>query len=309
MDKLKRLASAALQAAKTHKRAISISLTVFVLMLFGLFFYQNTESVIRSLSIDPWRIILVIFLFFVFFFLHGLILVVLLQLYNREISIINATTINIYSSITNFFGFFQGGIGVRSVYLKHKSGVGYKMFGQMLAIQYLFFFFFSALGASISGAYLGAYSTSAFMGLGAFSLLLVLTLSFFQPFKKMAGLKDSENQLRMYVLLGLLTAAQTMVLSVTHWVEINSLTSVGIVQSLGFASIANFSLLIALTPSGVGVREALLGIFEKAHGIEGATIIYAGVLDRALYVGFLLVAFLLLRLLHAIPTEKLTKQL
>ena len=59
---------------------------------------------------------------------------------------------------------------------------------------------------------------------------------------------------------------------------------IGFVQSVVFTSVATLSLLVALTPSALGIKEGLLMFCSESLGITPAQALAVSVLDRA--VGF-----------------------
>ena len=85
-----------------------------------------------------------------------------------------------------------------------------------------------------------------------------------------------------------------------YYVELHSLqSSITLGQAFAYSGAANFALFVALTPGAIGIREAFLFSTEKIHGVPQDVIVAANVLDRAVYLVFLGLLFLIVLSLHA----------
>ena len=62
---------------------------------------------------------------------------------------------------------------------------------------------------------------------------------------------------------------------------------------------ANFALFVSLTPGAIGIREAFLVFSQDLHHIPNDIIVAANVLDRAVYILFLGLLFIIVLLMHA----------
>jgi uncharacterized membrane protein YbhN (UPF0104 family) len=54
-----------------------------------------------------------------------------------------------------------------------------------------------------------------------------------------------------------------------------------------------------MTPGAIGFREAFLAFTQRLHGIDTTNIVSASLIDRAVYVAFLGLLFVLILGLHA----------
>jgi uncharacterized membrane protein YbhN (UPF0104 family) len=63
----------------------------------------------------------------------------------------------------------------------------------------------------------------------------------------------------------------------------------------------------ALTPGAIGIREAFLVFTQNLHHISSSTIVAANILDRAIYLVFLGLLFLLVVSTHAKDKLRVTQ--
>lgn len=101
-------------------------------------------------------------------------------------------------------------------------------------------------------------------------------------------------------LIGLGALALCVVTTLTYWVELYHVDpSVTAAQAMVYTSAANLSLFVSLTPGAIGFRETFLLLSEQLHHIPQTTIIGASVIDRAFYVMFLLILFVILLIVNS----------
>jgi uncharacterized membrane protein YbhN (UPF0104 family) len=74
---------------------------------------------------------------------------------------------------------------------------------------------------------------------------------------------------------------------------------------MSYAGAANFSLYVSITPDGVGIREAFLVFSQHIHHVSTKDIVSANVIDRAVYVVFLGLLFVVVLGMHAKDKLKL----
>jgi uncharacterized membrane protein YbhN (UPF0104 family) len=67
-------------------------------------------------------------------------------------------------------------------------------------------------------------------------------------------------------------------------------------QSVIYAAAANLALFVSLTPGAIGFRESFLLLTRQLHQIPNDIVFAASIIDRAFYVVFLLVLFVVLLL-------------
>lgn len=95
--------------------------------------------------------------------------------------------------------------------------------------------------------------------------------------------KITQNKNLMFSLF-LLAFLQYSAMVALFYIE---LASLGYTPKLSgimvFASVANFSLLLALTPAAIGFREGLLIFSQNSLGVDTGAIILSSTIDRSIY--------------------------
>jgi uncharacterized membrane protein YbhN (UPF0104 family) len=108
------------------------------------------------------------------------------------------------------------------------------------------------------------------------------------------------NQLKAISFIALGTLLQIVVLCTIYGIELKHTGAhVSLGQIMSYSGVANFALFVALTPGAIGIRESFLLFSQGLHHLGSATIVAASVLDRATYLLFLGVLFVLVLSLHA----------
>ena len=96
------------------------------------------------------------------------------------------------------------------------------------------------------------------------------------------------------------TICQLLCVTIIYFVELRAVhTGASFQQSLTYGGAANFALFVSLTPGAIGFREAFLTFSEKLHHISTANIVAANIIDRAVFVAFLGILFLIILAMHA----------
>jgi uncharacterized membrane protein YbhN (UPF0104 family) len=67
---------------------------------------------------------------------------------------------------------------------------------------------------------------------------------------------------------------------------------------LSYTGAANLALFVSLTPGAIGFRESFLYFSQSLHHITTAQILSANLIDRAVYVIFLLLLLLVVLIMH-----------
>jgi uncharacterized membrane protein YbhN (UPF0104 family) len=96
------------------------------------------------------------------------------------------------------------------------------------------------------------------------------------------------------------TLLQVATIATIYGVELQKIgahASLG--QILSYTGAANFSLFVALTPGAIGIRETFLVFSQNLHHLNSSVIVAANILDRAVYLLFLGLLFVLVIALHA----------
>jgi uncharacterized membrane protein YbhN (UPF0104 family) len=260
-------------------------------------YVQAHPDYITKLRHTDWRAIVALIA------VNGVLIVVLAGIYQMTARIAGKSLgrqenllLTIYSSIANFFGPLQSGPGVRAVYLKKRHQVRLRDYTFATLIYYAMYAVVSALFALIGTR----PWWQTLLAVGAAAGASAAVLYWFDR----RGQKKERPRLRLVPrLLGillLLTALQISLVSVRYYIELQTVqANVSVGQAVSYAGAANFALFVSVTPDGIGIREAFLLFSQRLHGVETQYIVAASLLDRATYILFLGLLFLVALTLHA----------
>lgn len=209
-----------------------------------------------------------------------------------------------YSSIANFFGPLQSGPGVRAVYLKTRHQVRLRDYTLVSLLALGLFAFFSALFLLV-GTRPWWQTLLALLLVAAFSWFVIRLFKKRDKKPEQSHLTFRSNILAALVIL---TFLQVVITVAWYFVELHAVdTHVSLRQAMSYAGAANFSLFVSITPDAVGIREAFLVFSQHIHHVPTSDIVSANVIDRASYVIFLGLLFVLIMSMHAKDKLQLTK--
>jgi len=271
---------------------VKIVILLLALAAFAYYYANNSSKFEVIADIQWWQLLLIIIGQTTVIVSNVLILVIFGLFLNKKIPILDSARITAYSSLVNFFGFLQGGLGLRGVYLKYKVGMSFKNYFSLTALQYLLLF---SLSGILIGAGLILYSgPSLIVTAWVFSLLLAITVTAFVFIKMPPKYTDKAKQLLsrirdliQYNLVLFLLAAIVLQLAGSFLVGFTELQAIGaditINSLLIYTGVSQFSILIAVTPGAIGIREGLLLIVQEQMHLTVDDIVLAATLDRVVY--------------------------
>jgi len=218
---------------------------------------------------------------------------VLVQMTGKRLGVVENWLLTIYSSIVNFFGPLQSGPGVRAAYLKAKHGVSLRSYFLATLFAYAVFAILSA-AALLAGTRPWWQTIIACGVVGGVSFAVI---RFFQHRSTSTLIKLSPQ-----LVTGLIgcTAFQILFLSLRYYAALHaSGAAVSLGQAISYTGAANFAVFVSLTPDGVGIREAFLLFSQNIHHVSTVAIVSANIIDRAVFMLFLGILFMLAGILHA----------
>jgi uncharacterized membrane protein YbhN (UPF0104 family) len=280
------------------KKKLKAAAAILILLttLSAFIYYCRTHPAIldKLQSTDPLLMILLVLCYMIWFLALVFILRVSLRLYGTRISSQENVLLNAYSTLVNFFGPGQSGPAFRGLYLKKRHGLPLKKYIFATLLYYGFY-------AVISAFFLFApnqawWKTGLLMLLVGASSMVIIRL-----YAKRSKLKDQPgiNLVNLgWLLAG--TAVQMVMQAIIFYIELRSVSgSIGLGQTLTYTGAANFALFVSLTPGAIGFREAFLLFSQSLHHISNSVIVAANIIDRAMYLVFLGVLFIMVLSLHA----------
>jgi uncharacterized membrane protein YbhN (UPF0104 family) len=273
-------------------------LTVVILALtasaFSYYLGTHPKTVDQIKDMPPFTLLVLLALYACWFTAYALVTRASLHMYNKHMGIQENFLFNAYSNLINFFGPGQSGPIFRGAYLKKKHNLGIKPYMFTLLLYYAFYGVVSAMMMCIGTR--PWWQTAILMVVATGGCVVIL-----RWYKKKSKLTNQPLlNIRTLGLIGLATAAQLAVQAVIFGVELHNVgAGASIGQVLAYTGVANLALFVSLTPGAIGIREAFLTFSQQLHHIDISTIVAANVVDRAAYLVFLGMLFLLVIGLHA----------
>lgn len=233
-----------------------------------------------------------------------LVLYCSLQFYQKHMSWQENFLLNAYSSLINFFGPGQSGPGFRAAYLKLKHDVKIKQYIFVTLLYYAFYAFFS--GVLLAAAAFEWWLTAGI--LLAIILVCFVVVKYYLRRNKNLLSQPARALIKPFAIIGAVTLLQVFLLWGIYFIELRSLdSSISLGQAATYTGAANFALFVALTPGAIGFREAFLVFSQNLHHIPNDIIVAANILDRAVYILFLGLLFIIVLALHANKTLQVKK--
>jgi uncharacterized membrane protein YbhN (UPF0104 family) len=277
-----------------------LAVVLIILLTFGVFIWYgltHPQIIATVLGLNPVIIIFLTLAYSLTILANGVILHFSLAYVQRKTSIFDNILLTGYSSIVNFFGPLQSGPGFRAVYLKKKYGIEIKRFLLATFVFYLFFGIINLAIVLVAGIIEKPDWRPAIIIFVIVAAILAYPLLRFASKKERLRTLISSMRLKdsNFWLIGAGALGLTLSSGLAYFIELNEIAGhINIGQVLVYTATANLSLFVSLTPGAIGFREAFLVFSQQLHSISTNVIFAASVVDRAFYVAFLLVLFIVL---------------
>jgi uncharacterized membrane protein YbhN (UPF0104 family) len=286
------------------KKKLKLAAAVLILLgtLGAFIYYCKTHPAIfdKLRDTNPFLMVLLVGLYMIWFLALVAILRISLRLYGTSVPRKENFLLNAYSTLVNFFGPGQSGPAFRGLYLKKRHGLPIKKYIFATLLYYGFYAVISAFFLFVGSQ--AWWKTVLLMVLAGVGSIVVIRL-----YAKRSHISDQPGI--NIVNLGWLFAATLLQLSVQaliFFIELKDVaSSITVAQTLTYTGAANFALFVSLTPGAIGFREAFLVFSQGLHHIGNTVIVAANVVDRAMYLVFLGVLFLIVIGLHAKDTLRI----
>ncbi|MGH7241615.1 MAG: lysylphosphatidylglycerol synthase domain-containing protein [Candidatus Saccharimonadales bacterium] len=285
------------------KRALILPILLITIFVFVDFFRSHPQYWHQLQHVPLSTLALV-------FGLNSILLTILAGIYRtsihlcgKQISGQDNFLLTAYSSIVNFFGPLQSGPGVRAAYLKTKLHIRLRDYGLVTLLYY-------ALFALINILFLCVGSRPWWQtGLA----VLTVAAACYLVIKRFMGgntrvLQALNLKPRLLVTLAILTFAQIAVQCLAFYIELHTINhTISLRQAITYTGAADLALFVSLTPGAIGFRESFLVFSRSLHHISTGNILSANLIDRAVYVVFLVAVFVIAASTHASALVKLKK--
>lgn len=286
---------------KPLKSIISISIILATLILAVYYISKNIEDFKQISLINPLWLIPLIILFLINYYFIGIQTKVILEPLGVKLGKKESFMLSIVTGFYNLITPARGGMGVRAIYLKKKHNFSYTSFFSSLAGMYVVTFFVGSLFGLISllliRKFYGMFSWIIFFVFLGFLIPLFFLFAFSPNFKetkyrilnnfiKVANgwnlIKENKKVLLTCILVTLYSLLSASISSMLSYYVFG--IKISFVQALFLASVANLSLLIQITPAGLGINEIISVFSATIIGITPLQSIPVVILNRVVQV-------------------------
>lgn len=268
---------------KLPKRAINITL-ILATLIAAVYYFSKHPNLLRELGHIPLSVFLTVFgLYVVMFVVLVLIFITTLNIVNKRLRLKENVLLNAYSMFINFFIPGQTGPAFRAYFLNKNYKLKVLDYGLATIVYYLFY-------GLVSVILVFAGSKAWWITLCVAVVIILAGVIGFKLY--MRKFKHERLNLSPKVLVYLLgaTILQSLLQATIYFVELHSINhGIRVNQVLTYTGAANLALFVALTPGAIGIRESFLLLTERLHHISAGNIILANVIDRSVFISFLLV--------------------
>lgn len=299
---------------KLSSRTLSITLTLFVLVIFVVYFVFNASKFRPLLNTNLYLLVFIALGDITGIFINGLFTKFILRPFNKYIPILESFYVSLISSVGNFFAPVGAGFGFRAIYLKKKHNFSYSHYISTLAGNYIIVFLVNSLAGLLALYLLRSKSNSQYGVLVTiFSAIFIVSLVLSVVKIPSRVVERQENKYTRAVILnlarvtrgwnhiishkkllaqlvGLITLNLLLTIAIT-WTIIHSLHfAVSFAPLLLFSVLGSLSLFINVTPANLGVKEAIYIFSSGVLGFSTSQILSIALIDRGVL--FLTLAFL-----------------
>lgn len=280
---------------KKHlKTALGIIILITTVVVFARYLNTHPEIIRQLKHTEPHILVLLLGLYLIWWGALAWVLQINLRMFRKSMPAQENILLSAYSSLLNFFGPGQSGPGLRAIYLKKRHNMRVKDY---IFATLLYYACYAVISATM--LFVGTrpwWQTALLISLAGGGSLVVLR--WYAKRSKIDG-REGLNIITMGWLF-VATLVQLLTQFLIYFIELSSINQhVGVGQALAYTGAANFSLFVALTPGAIGIREAFLVFSQGLHHISNATIVAANVIDRAVYLVFLGILFVVVLSMHA----------
>ena len=292
---------------KHKKQIFGLAVLIILIIWLVIYLYNHVEDFKQLSLVSPKLIFVLIVIFLINYLITGIMTIELLRPLNIRLGIKEAFSISIMTGFYNLITPFRGGIAARALYLNKKHSFSYTDFMAALSANYVLVFLVASIIGLISSLILFLETQTfnliillAFIGT-AIPLTAIVLSSREIPYTnyKMInfvirianGWHIIRRNKRVIIINVLLTIVQITLGAYSSILLFKVFgVSLSFIQGLFLASIGTLSLIISITPAGLGIGEAVTVFSALTLGITPIQSLSAALLGRGLSI---LVLFIL----------------
>ncbi len=276
--------------------SIIVLLLVAIALLAYLYYHPQALTLLTNASIINIISLIIIRIFFQI--ISGLILRDFVSIFGTVLKFKEWFGLSIITTMGNYISPFSGGMIARAAYLKYRYAFSYAQFTSLLAASYLIFFWavgfvglISSLTSEITSILMWRVGLFFFIILLLSSLLILLPpikISYRNPLiqfinKAIDGWTLIRNDKTLLFKLTLYSLTSIFLNGLSFWLAFISLTNIQFSFKTIFliSLLSIFSFLFNLTPSNLGIQEAIVSLASVIFGIGTSIGLMASLLIRA----------------------------
>lgn len=278
---------------KKYRLLLSALVLAITIAVFARYIQTHPEVIRKLGEVSAVYIVVIALLYLGIIATLSLVNSISVRLCGKEIGRRESFNLTATSSIANFFGPLQSGVGIRALYLKKKLQIPIKQYAVVSLYYYGLYAFFS-------GIFLLFGNETYRIPLLALTVLGSGSVIYYLVYRTKKSTLQKNISPELLIKLSGAVLLQLALITTIYFLELLALgKSVSLAQVISYSGAANFSLFVAITPGAIGIREAFLVFSERLHHIDSATVVAANVLDRGIYIIFLGILFCWLTATHA----------
>jgi len=282
-----------------HKKILSVAI-LLILVALAIYYLKNNISDFNQLAIvSPWLIILLVILFLITYVAISSINLYLLKPLGVNLEVKESFMLSVMTGFYNLITPFRGGMAARAVYLKKKYKFPYIDFLATLAASYVLIFLVAGIVGLFSVYYI--YKITAQLSLIILGVFLVSTLSMlfiiiFSPripetkypwlnrfIRVINGWHLIRKNKKVVLATLFFSFLQLLIGSTMLYLQFRVFgIQIPFTSTLFITALNSIGILLAITPAGLGITEAITVFSASTLGILPAQSLSAALLGRAI---------------------------
>lgn len=279
------------------KKIFSFTILIVLIAFFINYLYNHLHDFKQLEFVNPWLILILMIITLIFSINNGLITKFLLQPFKIRLKFKEWFGLSVTTTFYNLITPFKGGAISRALYLNVKHNFSYSHFVSTLSGSYVVIVLTAVLTGIVAtlGIYLfyGIFSWLIFLFLIALliPLLIIITFSpkipetknewinkFIHVINGWHSIKSNKKSIFFVVLL---TSINLIIGTIGTMISYRIIDiNLGFLQALFITSVGSLSILIAITPGGLGIVEAIAVFLASILGITPAESLTASIIIR-----------------------------
>ena len=302
---------------KFNKKLVSNGLLVIFLVALVYYVFKNLDDFKSLAQLDLKYIVIAFFLRTLQLMISGIFIMDLVNLFLKKdkLGFMESFYISVFSALGNFFGFLQGGVGMRAIYLKDKYNLDYSSFTLTVVIHYTITFLIYGFAGIVAIVLLNQVQPELIIPMtlitfGSFIALFSLNIPILKEIYELRIFKFLSkflNQLvklpylfksnfKLFLRLKFLYLLRFLIACIIQYLFFISLGfKVSIFTLMFYTSITGLSIIVNLTPASIGFREGIFLLIQDYLGLSTNEILQLAILDRTILVLVLVSTFFIMK--------------